>query len=45
MTGLTPLSPAERSGIIRDGIAVGIATGTYGISFGAVAVAALIRLI
>lgn len=35
-----PLTPGERSGIIRDGIAVGIATGTYGISFGAVAVTA-----
>ncbi|PUA80655.1 AzlC family ABC transporter permease [Nocardioides currus] len=35
-----PLPAAERSGIIRDGIAVGIATGTYGISFGAVAVTA-----
>lgn len=35
-----PLTPSERSGIIRDGIAVGIATGTYGISFGAVAVTA-----
>jgi predicted branched-subunit amino acid permease len=35
-----PLPPAERSGIIRDAIAVGIATGTYGISFGAVAVTA-----
>lgn len=35
-----PLPPAERAGIIRDGIAVGIATGTYGISFGAVAVTA-----
>ena len=35
-----PLSSADRSGIIRDGIAVGIATGTYGISFGAVAVTA-----
>jgi 4-azaleucine resistance transporter AzlC len=39
MTAAT-LPPAERSGIIRDGIAVGIATGTYGISFGAVAVTA-----
>lgn len=38
MTALTPLSPAERSGIIRDGIAVGITTVTYGISFGVVAV-------
>lgn len=35
-----PLPAAERTGIIRDGIAVGIATGTYGISFGAVAVTA-----
>lgn len=35
-----PPTPDERSGIIRDGIAVGIATGTYGISFGAVAVTA-----
>jgi 4-azaleucine resistance transporter AzlC len=33
------LSPAERSGIIRDGLAVGLATGAYGIGFGAVAVA------
>jgi 4-azaleucine resistance transporter AzlC len=35
-----PLPTAERTAIIRDGIAVGIATGTYGISFGAVAVTA-----
>jgi predicted branched-subunit amino acid permease len=35
-----PLDPRERSGIIRDGLGVGIATGTYGISFGAVAVGA-----
>ncbi len=27
-----------RSGIVRDGIAVGIATGAYGVSFGAIAV-------
>ena len=33
------LSPAERSGIIRDGIGVGLATGAYGIGFGAVSVA------
>ena len=33
------LSPAERSGIVRDGIAVGLATGAYGIGFGAVSVA------
>lgn len=31
-------TPAERRGIIRDALAVGIATGAYGISFGAVAV-------
>jgi predicted branched-subunit amino acid permease len=34
------MEPRERSGIIRDGLGVGIATGTYGISFGAVAVGA-----
>jgi 4-azaleucine resistance transporter AzlC len=34
------LSPRDRKAIIRDGVAVGIATGAYGISFGAVAVAA-----
>ena len=33
------LSPDARSGIIRDGIAVGVATGAYGIGFGAVSVA------
>jgi predicted branched-subunit amino acid permease len=31
---------AERAGIIRDSLGVGLATGTYGISFGAVSVAA-----
>ena len=35
-----PLDPQERSGIIRDGLGVGIATGAYGVSFGAVSVAA-----
>ena len=34
------LPPSERSTIIRDGVAVGVATGTYGLSFGAVSVAA-----
>jgi predicted branched-subunit amino acid permease len=34
------LEPAERSAIVRDGLAVGLATGAYGISFGAVAVTA-----
>jgi predicted branched-subunit amino acid permease len=35
---VTPASP--RRAIIRDGIAVGVATGAYGISFGAISVAA-----
>lgn len=35
-----PLSSAERSTIIRDALTVGIATGAYGVSFGAIAVAA-----
>jgi len=35
-----PLDPRERKGIVRDGLAVGIATGAYGISFGAIGVAA-----
>ena len=35
-----PLEPAERSSIIRDSLGVGLATGTYGVSFGAVSVAA-----
>ncbi len=34
----TDLDPAERRRIVRDGIAVGIATGAYGISFGAISV-------
>jgi 4-azaleucine resistance transporter AzlC len=33
------LTPSERSGIIRDSLAVGLATGAYGIGFGAVSVA------
>ncbi|WP_210648588.1 AzlC family ABC transporter permease [Nocardioides sp. SYSU D00065] len=33
------LSPGERSGIVRDSLAVGVATGAYGIGFGAVSVA------
>ncbi len=33
------MDPQERSGIIRDGLGVGIATGAYGVSFGAVSVA------
>lgn len=34
------LAPAERRSIIRDSLGVGIATGLYGVSFGAVSVAA-----
>jgi predicted branched-subunit amino acid permease len=34
------LDPAGRSAILRDGLAVGLATGAYGISFGAVSVTA-----
>lgn len=34
----TGLPAAERSGIVRDGLAVGLATGAYGVSFGAIAV-------
>lgn len=33
------LDPGVRRGIVRDGVAVGVATGAYGISFGAIAVA------
>ncbi|MBC2933431.1 AzlC family ABC transporter permease [Nocardioides sp. zg-1228] len=33
------LTPGERSGIVRDGLAVGVATGAYGVGFGAVSVA------
>ncbi|WP_374456532.1 AzlC family ABC transporter permease [Nocardioides sp.] len=33
------LPPSERSAIVRDGLAVGLATGAYGIGFGAVSVA------
>ena len=31
-------SPTDTSGIVRDGVAVGVATGAYGLSFGAIAV-------
>jgi predicted branched-subunit amino acid permease len=34
------LDPTEQSAIVRDSLGVGIATGTYGISFGAVSVGA-----
>jgi predicted branched-subunit amino acid permease len=36
---VTALPAAERRAITRDGVAVGIATGAYGISFGAISVA------
>jgi predicted branched-subunit amino acid permease len=35
-----PLEPRARSAIVRDGLGVGVATGAYGVSFGAVSVAA-----
>ena len=35
-----PLPPQERRAIIRDSLGVGVATGAYGVSFGAVSVAA-----
>ena len=35
-----PATDARRRAILRDGLAVGIATGAYGVSFGAIAVAA-----
>ncbi len=34
-----PLGPQERSSIIRDSLGVGLATGAYGVGFGAVSVA------
>lgn len=34
-----PLPPPERRAIIRDSLGVGVATGAYGVSFGAVSVA------
>jgi predicted branched-subunit amino acid permease len=34
------LPPAERAGIVRDSLGVGLATGAYGASFGAISVAA-----
>jgi 4-azaleucine resistance transporter AzlC len=35
----TVLDPGERSAIVRDSLAVGVATGAYGFGFGAVSVA------
>jgi len=37
---VTEPTAAERRAIVRDGLGVGIATGLYGVSFGAIAVAA-----
>jgi 4-azaleucine resistance transporter AzlC len=34
------IDPQERSSIIRDSLGVGVATGAYGVSFGAISVAA-----
>ena len=34
-----PLDPRERTAIIRDSLGVGVATGAYGVGFGAVSVA------
>ena len=33
-------SPTQRSAVVRDSLGVGVATGLYGVSFGAVSVAA-----
>ncbi len=35
-----PLDPRARSAIVRDSLGVGVATGAYGVSFGAISVAA-----
>jgi 4-azaleucine resistance transporter AzlC len=35
-----PLPPPERSRIVSEGVAVGLATGAYGVSFGAISTAA-----
>jgi predicted branched-subunit amino acid permease len=39
-----PVPDGERSQMIRNGVAIGVATGTYGLSFGALAVAAGLSL-
>lgn len=39
-TSPTSLPPAERRAILQDAVAVGVATGAYGVSFGAIAVSA-----
>ena len=39
-TSATPLPVEQRRTIVGEGLAVGVATGAYGVSFGAVAVAA-----
>ncbi|MDN5768062.1 MAG: AzlC family ABC transporter permease [Humibacillus sp.] len=39
-SGPTPLEPNTRRRVLRQGLSVGVATGAYGISFGALAVAA-----
>lgn len=44
--GAPPTSlDGERSKVIRDGVAIGIATGAYGLSFGALSIAAGLSLV
>jgi predicted branched-subunit amino acid permease len=38
--GISALAPTARRAIVRDSLGVGIATGLYGTSFGAISVAA-----
>lgn len=38
------LPPGERAGIVRDAVAVGIATGAYGVGFGAISVSSGLSL-
>ena len=40
MSPSPPVAPETRSRIVRDGIGVGLATGAYGVSFGALGIAA-----
>ncbi len=38
--GTEPIWPATRAGVLRDAAGVGLATGAYGLSFGAISNAA-----
>ena len=40
MSADAPLSPERRRAVVRQAWSVGVASGTYGVSFGALAVAA-----